>query len=198
MNTFKVTVGPMAVPWLRRLITGLWQQRPGFTRGSVNVGLVVVRVAMGQVFLQLFSFPCQYHSTLTVHAHILVSHRAEQYARCWPHFRDIVSPHRHEQNTHTHTHTHIYIYISRWNQENRIQNCAETVISSTLQTTRYKLILPLVLYGCKAWCVTLTLREEFRLQAFEYKVARTYVALRSESSSEYITWRLFLDFNIVK
>jgi hypothetical protein len=40
-----------AVPWLRRLVVGLSPRRHGFDRGSVHVGFVVDKVALGQVFL---------------------------------------------------------------------------------------------------------------------------------------------------
>jgi hypothetical protein len=54
----------MAVPWLRRLVAGLPPRRPGFDPGSVRVGFVVDKVALGQVFLPSTSvFPCQIHST---------------------------------------------------------------------------------------------------------------------------------------
>jgi hypothetical protein len=48
---------PLAVPWLRRLVAGLSPWRPGFDPGSVHVGFVVDKVALGQVF------PRQFHST---------------------------------------------------------------------------------------------------------------------------------------
>ena len=47
----------LAVPWLRRLVAGLLPRSPGFDAGSVHVGFVVNRVALGQVF------HCQFHST---------------------------------------------------------------------------------------------------------------------------------------
>jgi hypothetical protein len=54
----------MAVPWLRRLVAGLPPRRPGFDPGSVHVGIVVDKVALGQVFPPSTSvFPCQIHST---------------------------------------------------------------------------------------------------------------------------------------
>jgi hypothetical protein len=53
-----------AVPWLRRLAAGLPPRRPGFDPGSVHVGFVVDKVALGQVFsLSSSVFPCQFHST---------------------------------------------------------------------------------------------------------------------------------------
>jgi hypothetical protein len=54
----------LAVPWLRRLVAGLSQCRPGFDSGSVYVGFVVDKVALGQVFPpSTWVFPCQFHST---------------------------------------------------------------------------------------------------------------------------------------
>jgi hypothetical protein len=38
------------VPWLRRLVAGLPPRRPEFDPGSVHVGFVVDKVALGQVF----------------------------------------------------------------------------------------------------------------------------------------------------
>jgi hypothetical protein len=54
----------MAVPWLRRSAADLPPRRPGFDPGSVHVGFVVDKVALGQVFPPSSSvFPCQFHST---------------------------------------------------------------------------------------------------------------------------------------
>jgi hypothetical protein len=39
-----------AVPWLRSLVAGLSPRRPGFAPGSIHVGFVVDKVALGQVF----------------------------------------------------------------------------------------------------------------------------------------------------
>jgi hypothetical protein len=53
-----------AVPWLRRLVAGLSPRRPGFDPGSLHVGFMVDKVALGQVFSPSTSaFPCQFHST---------------------------------------------------------------------------------------------------------------------------------------
>jgi hypothetical protein len=46
-----------AVPWLRRLVAVLSPRRPGFNHGSVHVGFVVDKVALGQVFPEYFGFP---------------------------------------------------------------------------------------------------------------------------------------------
>jgi hypothetical protein len=41
---------------LRRLVAGLPLRRPGFDPGSVHVGFVVEKVALGQVFLRVVGF----------------------------------------------------------------------------------------------------------------------------------------------
>jgi hypothetical protein len=46
----------MAVPWLRRLAAGLPSRRPGFDPGSIHVGFVVDKVALGQVFPRVLRF----------------------------------------------------------------------------------------------------------------------------------------------
>jgi hypothetical protein len=47
-----------AVLWLRWLVAGLPPRRPGFDSGSVHVGFVVDKVALGQVFPpEYFGFP---------------------------------------------------------------------------------------------------------------------------------------------
>jgi hypothetical protein len=51
------------VPWLRRLVAGFSPWRPGFDPWSVHVGFVVDKVALGQVFLRVAGFPCQFHSS---------------------------------------------------------------------------------------------------------------------------------------
>jgi hypothetical protein len=50
-----------AVPWLRRLFTGLSPLRAGFDPGSVHVGFVVDKVALGQVFSRVLRvFPVSF------------------------------------------------------------------------------------------------------------------------------------------
>jgi hypothetical protein len=64
VGTCCVVTVAKAVPWLRRLVAGLPQWRPGFHPGSVHVGFVVDKVALGQVFPPSTSvFPCQFRST---------------------------------------------------------------------------------------------------------------------------------------
>jgi hypothetical protein len=52
------------MPWLRRLVAGLWPRRLGFDPGSIHVGFVVDKVALGQGFFpSTLVFPCQFYST---------------------------------------------------------------------------------------------------------------------------------------
>jgi hypothetical protein len=44
------------VPWLGRLVAGLSPRRPGFDPGSVHVGFVVDKVALGLVFPRVLRF----------------------------------------------------------------------------------------------------------------------------------------------
>jgi hypothetical protein len=44
------------VPWLRRLVAGLSPQMHGFDPGSIHVGFVVDKVALGQVFPRVIRF----------------------------------------------------------------------------------------------------------------------------------------------
>ena len=50
ITTFHSNFIGMAVPWFRRLVAGLRPRRPGFDLGSVHVGFVVDKVALGQFF----------------------------------------------------------------------------------------------------------------------------------------------------
>jgi hypothetical protein len=56
-STIDINSRTWAVPWLRRLLSGISQQRSGFAPGSVHVGFVVNKVALGQVLLQAIRFP---------------------------------------------------------------------------------------------------------------------------------------------
>jgi hypothetical protein len=51
-----VTLKHKAVPWLRQLVAGLSLRKPGFDPGSVYVGFVVDKVALGQVFPRVVRF----------------------------------------------------------------------------------------------------------------------------------------------
>jgi hypothetical protein len=46
----------VAAPWLRRLVAGLSSRRPGFDPGSVHVGFMVDKLALGQVSPQVLRF----------------------------------------------------------------------------------------------------------------------------------------------
>jgi hypothetical protein len=61
----------MAAPWLKRLVAGFPYRRPRFEPGSGQVGFVVGKVALGQVFSEYFGFPCQssFHQILHHHNH---------------------------------------------------------------------------------------------------------------------------------
>jgi hypothetical protein len=50
VNVISFKLMTQAVPRLRRLIAGLTPRRPGFDPGSVHVGFVVDKVALGQDF----------------------------------------------------------------------------------------------------------------------------------------------------
>ena len=63
----------------------------------------------------------------------------------------------------------------RINMGNECYYSLEKILSSRLLSKKfkvktYKTILPVVLYGCETW--SLTLREEHRLRVFENKVLR--------------------------
>jgi hypothetical protein len=59
-DTYKYT---QAMPWLRRFVAGLSPLRPGFDPGSVHVGFVVHKVALGQyVYPSTSGFPRKFHS----------------------------------------------------------------------------------------------------------------------------------------
>jgi hypothetical protein len=86
-NLFTIAVLPMAVPWLRRLVTGFSLQR------SVHVGFVVDKVALGQVSVRVLRFPL----SVSFHRGSSCVSGGEQHASWWTQFRDIASPHPHEQ-----------------------------------------------------------------------------------------------------
>jgi hypothetical protein len=64
----------------------------------------------------------------------------------------------------------------RLNSHNACYHSVQTLLSSRLLSKNLKIriyktiILPVVLYGCETW--SLTLREEHRLRMFVYKVLR--------------------------
>jgi hypothetical protein len=46
--TFNINSNLEAVPWLKRLVAGLSPRMPGFAPGSIHVGSVVDKVALGR------------------------------------------------------------------------------------------------------------------------------------------------------
>jgi hypothetical protein len=73
---------------------------------------------------------------------------------------------------------------SRLNAENACYYSVQNVLSSRLISKNLKIkiyktvILPVVLYGCETW--SLTLREEHRLRVFENRVLRKIFGPKSE------------------
>ena len=62
---------------------------------------------------------------------------------------------------------------------------SSSVLSKNLKIKIYRtIILPVVLYGCETW--SLTLREGRRLRVFENRVLRVFVPKRDEVTGE---WR---------
>jgi hypothetical protein len=82
---------------------------------------------------------------------------------------------------------------SRLNSENASYHPVHNLLSSRLISKNLKIkiyrtvILPVVLYGCETW--SLTLREEHRLRVFENRVLRISGPKRGEDGS----WRKFHD-----
>jgi hypothetical protein len=60
-----------AAPYLKRLVTGFPQRRPRFAPGSGQMGFVVDKVTLWQVFSEYYGFPCQslFHQILDPHDH---------------------------------------------------------------------------------------------------------------------------------
>jgi hypothetical protein len=76
----------MVLPWLRRLVTAE-------VRILARISRCGIRVALGQVFSDFFgSLSVSLHRVST-----LIYLGDELQMCCWPQFRDIFSPHRHEQ-----------------------------------------------------------------------------------------------------
>jgi hypothetical protein len=89
---------------------------------------------------------------------------------------------------------------SRLNSGNLLSSC---LISKNLKIEIYKtVILPVVLYGCKTW--SLTLREEHRLKVFENRVLRRIFGPKSEEDRlwrklhNYELHKLYYSLNIVR
>jgi hypothetical protein len=56
---------------MKRLVAGFPPWQPGFNPGSGQMGFVVHKVALGQVFSKYFGFPCHsFHQILHPHNHL--------------------------------------------------------------------------------------------------------------------------------
>jgi hypothetical protein len=79
----------------------------------------------------------------------------------------------------------------RSNSGNACYHSVQNLLSSRLLPENLKIticktiILPVVLYGCETW--SLTLRDEHRLRVFENKVLRTIIGPRRDEVTE--EWR---------
>jgi hypothetical protein len=71
------------------LFAGFPPQRPRFDPGSGQVTFVVDKVALGQVFSEYFSFPCQssFHQLLHNHPHL--SPGASTIGQKWPQYKGL-------------------------------------------------------------------------------------------------------------
>jgi hypothetical protein len=66
-----------------------------------------------------------------------------------------------------------------------VQNLSSCLLSKNVKIRIYKtIILPVVLYGCETW--SLTIREEHRLRVFENRVLKIFGPKRDEVTGE---WR---------
>ena len=80
---------------------------------------------------------------------------------------------------------------SRLKSENACYHSEKNLLSSSLLSKSVKIkiyrtiILPVVLYGCETW--SLTLCQEGRLGVFEYRVLRIYGPKRDEIIGEWRT-----------
>jgi hypothetical protein len=74
--------------------------------------------------------------------------------------------------------------ISRWKSGNACYHSVQNFLSCNLLSKNIKIktyrtiILPVVLYGCETW--SLTLREEYRLRLFENRVLRIFGPTKDE------------------
>jgi hypothetical protein len=79
-----VVMSKEAAAELKRLVAGFPPRRPGFDPGSGQMGFVLDKVVLGQVFSEYFAFPCQssFHQLLHNHPHL--SSWAGTIGQKWP------------------------------------------------------------------------------------------------------------------
>ena len=83
---------------------------------------------------------------------------------------------------------------TKLNMRNACYYSLENILSSHLLSKKLKVktyktiigLLPVVLYGCETW--SLTLREEHRLRVFQYKVLRKILGAKKDEITE--EWRM--------
>jgi hypothetical protein len=80
--------------WLRRLVAGPSPRIPGFVSGSVHMGFMDDKMALGFFLRVLRFFPCQYHSAMSLNSLLIYHLLYEQNARWWRQFKDTDSPHQ--------------------------------------------------------------------------------------------------------
>jgi hypothetical protein len=64
-----------AVPWIRRLVAGFSSLPLQFDPKSGDVGFVVGKIGIEQVFFEYFGFPCQFSFHEDLHTHLSSYHR---------------------------------------------------------------------------------------------------------------------------
>jgi hypothetical protein len=107
LRQFSLVRWHVAVPWLRRLVTGLSLLTSGFGPVPAHVEFVVDEVALGQVFLWVrFLLSIPFHRGFPF-----------LYISWWPQFRDVVSSRQYEQQQQQH-------FRQSTSEVKRISSCA--------------------------------------------------------------------------
>jgi hypothetical protein len=77
----------VAAPQLKRSVAGFPPRRPGFDPGSGQVGFVMDKVALGQVFSEYLVFSCQSSFHQLLHNHSRLSSGAGTIGQKWPQYK---------------------------------------------------------------------------------------------------------------
>jgi hypothetical protein len=78
-----------AAPSLKRLVIGFPPRRPWFDPGSGQVGFVVDKVALEQVFSEYFGFSYQFSFHQLLHNHPHLSSGAGTIGQKWPQYKGL-------------------------------------------------------------------------------------------------------------